>query len=466
MIPFNNRIEGIVTIGLSDWECNECNYVNQEPQPELSFFGMKRFADWYHFDDDRNIESILRAHEPDLILTIGGEKDRFVHLNKLTDTIKRKWVHLSDRDWWAWIVDIDKSLPDKLNDKWWKEMLESDDSLVSIMTTAYKIGDKIHRTYDSIKNQSYKNWQWVINDDSPDRDTWKELEMIASNDNRVKIIRNEGRSPVSRIGRNNFLAATQCDGKYLVELDHDDSLTTNCVEDLIYPFKEFDDVGMTWGDSCGYNVVDNTCNDWGPWYAGRYGHRYWTTYPRGYGKKWKVMRSANINPFTIRRLWSTMNIPKCWKKDVYFDVGGHNTKVNVTDDYDLILRMFLGTRIARVQKLCIFQNDDGTKDSIGGHIRHKSIQRAMRHQQRYYECRIHERFEELGIDDWCWNKEKNESEYDMWLTKPGGERPAETPDMVANYISELKEPYEEMIDWETPSDDCPPIECEKNKKNS
>jgi hypothetical protein len=86
----------------------------------------------------------------------------------------------------------------------------------------------------------------------------------------------------------------------------------------------------------------------------------------------------------------------------------------------------------------------------------------MRHQQRYYERRIHERFEELGIDDWCWDKEKDESQYEMWLSKNGGERPEETPDMVANYISELKEPYEEMIDWETPADDCPPIECEKN----
>ena len=43
----------------------------------------------------------------------------------------------------------------------------------SIFTPTYNTGERILRTYESIVNQTFTDWEWVIVDDSPDDVTWK-----------------------------------------------------------------------------------------------------------------------------------------------------------------------------------------------------------------------------------------------------------------------------------------------------
>ena len=99
----------------------------------------------------------------------------------------------------------------------------------SIFTPTYQTGERIRRTYESLANQTFGNWEWVVVDDSPDETTWDILMELKDKDYRVKPHRIY---PLSggNIGLAKNRAAMLCDGDWLVELDHDDALTTQCLE--------------------------------------------------------------------------------------------------------------------------------------------------------------------------------------------------------------------------------------------
>jgi hypothetical protein len=49
----------------------------------------------------------------------------------------------------------------------------------SVFTPVYQTGERIRRTYESLKNQTMTNWEWVVVDDSPDDYTYEILLDIA-----------------------------------------------------------------------------------------------------------------------------------------------------------------------------------------------------------------------------------------------------------------------------------------------
>jgi glycosyltransferase involved in cell wall biosynthesis len=54
---------------------------------------------------------------------------------------------------------------------------------ISVYTAACNTKDRLWVAYDSLKNQTHKNWEWSIYDDSSDNYTWevvKELAKIGS----------------------------------------------------------------------------------------------------------------------------------------------------------------------------------------------------------------------------------------------------------------------------------------------
>jgi hypothetical protein len=65
--------------------------------------------------------------------------------------------------------------------------------LLSLFTPAYKSGGKIHIPYESLIQQTYQNWEWVIYDDSPTEhtETWRELSALRDKDVRVRIYKTD-----------------------------------------------------------------------------------------------------------------------------------------------------------------------------------------------------------------------------------------------------------------------------------
>ena len=100
--------------------------------------------------------------------------------------------------------------------------------LVSIITPCYNSEKFITETYQSIKDQIYINWEWIIVDDAS---TDESVEIIKSfNDDRVKLLEqkvNKGASEARNKGLN------LANGRFITFIDSDDLWLPNFLEKTI-----------------------------------------------------------------------------------------------------------------------------------------------------------------------------------------------------------------------------------------
>ena len=284
----------------------------------------------------------------------------------------------------------------------------------SMFTPVYKTGERINRTYEGLKNQTWTNWEWVVVDDSPDEETWKILKEIASKDYRVKLNRVY---PITggNVGLAKHRAAMLCEGDWLVELDHDDYLTKECLNVSNEAIEKYPD-GKFLYTNCSEMYDDGEPkhydHDWtGNWYA-----RHDNFFDFGYaGHSWVNVDGNNIlahhypdiNPLTIRFNISMPNHARMWERNLYHEIGGHNKNMPVADDLEIIIRTFLKTRMIHVKKVLYYQynNRNSTVDNNAN-----DINRRARLIRDYYDTAIHNRILELGFHDWNWIEEEGHSQ--------------------------------------------------------
>jgi len=277
------------------------------------------------------------------------------------------------------------------------ERIPEDAPLVTVFTPTYRTGGTISRPFQSLKEQTYSNWEWIIVDDSDDGGrTFRELTDLARKDHRIQVFKPWEHSGM--IGKLKNWACSLANGQILVELDHDDELTDYALEEVVKGFKQFPEGGFLYTDCA--EIYENGEN-----------HTYRKGWAFGFGSYndveygGKVYKSANapsINAKTIRHIISAPNHIRAWRKSFYDSMGGHNKELHVADDYDIVIRSFLKTRMIRVPKLCYLQYISNTTQCV----RNRDIQRHVRSLRDYYDKRIHERLLDLGCEDFVWD-EKN-----------------------------------------------------------
>lgn len=99
--------------------------------------------------------------------------------------------------------------------------------LVSIITPNYNCVDYIDETIKSVINQTYLNWELLIQDDFSTDGSYEKAVEWAKKDSRIKVERNEKNSGAA-ITRNN--AISRSTGTYLAFLDSDDIWSSNKLE--------------------------------------------------------------------------------------------------------------------------------------------------------------------------------------------------------------------------------------------
>jgi glycosyltransferase involved in cell wall biosynthesis len=284
----------------------------------------------------------------------------------------------------------------------------------SVFTPVYKTGERIRRTYEGLKKQAFTNWEWVVVDDSPDDETWEILKEISENDYRVKLHRIY---PLSggNVGLAKHRAAMLCDGDWLVELDHDDYLTRNCLSKSNQAILKFPDAGFLYTDCCEM-YEDGEMKTYDHNWEDDYYARHDNYFDFGYaGHSWVNVDGQdvlahhypNINPLTIRFNISMPNHVRMWERKLYHEIGGHNKKMPVADDLELIIRTFLNTRMIHLRNVLYLQynNKNSTVDNNA-----QDINRRARLIRDHYDLAIHKRIIELGFEDWNWNEEKKQSQ--------------------------------------------------------
>ena len=279
----------------------------------------------------------------------------------------------------------------------------------SAFTGAYKTGDRILRAYQSLKDQTYPNWEWIIIDDSPEghTETWQIIQGLANSDNRVIAYRMD---PISggNVGEVKHRAASLANGSWLLELDHDDAIVSTLFEECVIAITKHPDSGFIYTDVCEL-YEDGEMRSYGMTAPNRewYGHPA-NLFNWGYsghewveadGRKYLSHLYPEINPKTIRFNIGMPNHARLWRKDVYFMVGGHNRSISVADDYELIVKTFLATKFTHIRKMLYLQYNNRNSTVDNNSI---DINRRSRLIKDYYDKAIHNRILQMKKIDTCW----------------------------------------------------------------
>jgi len=304
------------------------------------------------------------------------------------------------------------SSPDELNGnrvyEFYIKTLEDYNPVVSIFSPAHNTFEKFDRCYESVIKQSFSNWEWVILDDSPDRRNYEYIESKIGSDPRIKLIKASRKD--SFVGSTKRQAASLCNGQYLLELDHDDELHHEALAYVVAAFKKYPDAGFLYTDSAEVFETGGSVN-YGDGFAMQQGLHYLYKY-KGV-EMWGS--STPINASTMRHIVGVPNHIRCWEKNTYWNIGRHNNKLAVVDDYELLIRTFLYTKMIHIPQVLYIQymNSGGNNTQ---EPRRAEIQRLVDRIQKKYDKQIHERIIELGGTDWLWNDDTQQA--DLWRIPP------------------------------------------------
>lgn len=358
----------------------------------------ERRLDCRCYSSDSHLEQILVRDKPDVIITIGN-RSFYPNLAKAPFEIRKKWLHYDT------LPDLSRLGMSAYNlyvTNLFAQGKADEKPLVTIFTPTYKTGGKIRRPFRSLKEQTYTNWEWIIVDDSDDGGkTFKMLCSLAGQDHRVQVFKPWEHSGV--IGRVKNWACGLAKGEILVELDHDDELTDYALEYVVKGFMQFREAGFLYTDSAEI-YEDHTSHSYRDGWAFGYGSYTDVEYR---GRRYKSGSAGNINAKTIRHIVSTPNHIRAWRRSFYESIGGHNKELHVADDYEIMVRTFLKTRMIRVPKLCYLQYIGDTAQQE----RNRDIHRLVRSIRVHYDRLIHERLFELGCEDFAWDEKNACSDY-------------------------------------------------------
>lgn len=362
-------------------------------------------------ENDNNIEQLITIFNPDSIVAVSDDWRNFPNLANQPLQIRNKWITIPEINDWSGESAYHCAMTNMLNN--------DNSQLISYFTPIYNTGKILYRTYESLKNQTYDNWEWVlVNDSSDGGRTLKIAEEIAKNDPRVKVYDFREKSN-GIIGEVKYRAANLCRGYLLAELDHDDYLVSNCTELLYNASQQHPEIGFFYTDSA---EIDENYNS--------------LTYPQGFafgygkyekitvdGREYNSCISANINPKTIRHIVGVPNHVRAWRRDIYQKIGGHNRDLSIADDYELIVRTFLETKMMRIPTLGYLQF---IHSSNSHDLSRADIQRRVRTIMYHYNERIAKRFEELGVEDYCYNENPQQP---LWVESRFGSK--------ENFVNEI-----------------------------
>jgi glycosyltransferase EpsE len=182
---------------------------------------------------------------------------------------------------------------------------------VSIIMGVYNGSQRIEKALNSIQNQTYKNWEFIICDDASTDDSYGKLQSFEKQESRIKLLRNE---------KNLGLAGTlnhclqHCTGEYIARQDDDDTSLPNRFQvqmDFLSKHLEIQFVASR------VNLTDAD------------------------GKKWGELgfkESPSINDLIRRGCFVHPTV--MMRKSALDAVGGYNDKAIRVEDYDLWFRFY------------------------------------------------------------------------------------------------------------------------------
>ena len=324
-----------------------------------------------------------------ILITYGGYDSlytRMVH-EIIVDRMRHRWIHKKTID------NIDE-FNSNVNYCYIENVIKERKKtrpIFSIFTSCYNSYEKINRAYNSIKLQTLKDWEWVILDDSPEDKHFDFLRKIAQKDKRIRLYKRDCNS--GNIGNVKNETIGLCRGRYLLELDHDDIILPDVLKDAANVFENDKDVGFIYMDFINvyedwrnFKYGDFICKGYGGYYMQKYNNRWVYVYI-----------TPNINNITLSHLVCLPNHPRIWRRDTMYKLENYSEFLPICDDYEILLRTALNTKIVKIHKLGYvqFMNDGRSNFSL---IRNGEINRIGPYhiQPQFFRMyNVHKRMKEL-----------------------------------------------------------------------
>jgi GT2 family glycosyltransferase len=304
-------------------------------------------------------------------------------------------------------------------------------------------------------------WVIIDDSPLEDKDnTWNRISALAEKDCRIRIFKQKGND--GYIGSVKHCTASMGRGLYVLELDHDDELLPTALEDVVNAFERNPEIGMVGSDCSEIYEEDFGNFTYGSYFGfGRHGyykerHTFQSSSPicsqasKPDAKtssqtcsetktssptcsevktssqasdadaktnsqasdtdaktnsqtcsvtKWvNVARNGPLDKYTVRHIIGVPNHLRAWRYSLYTKLRGHNFNLNVVDDFELIIRTFLESKIGWIPKFLYVQyrNRGGNNFTV---IRFNLIQRLVGIIGRLYEPQIKNRLKELKLPD-------------------------------------------------------------------
>ena len=311
--------------------------------------------------DKQDLNQLFDSNFP-ILITFGDVNKYLQEVHSVVpDRMRKRWIHYNE-------LKDEQVLNREVNYCFIHVAHTINRPVFSLFTTCYKSYHKILRAYESIQAQTYKDWEWVILDDSPEDEHFVFLRNTFANDKRVRLYKRSENS--GNIGNVKNEIVMLCRGEYLLEMDHDDEIVPDMVENAVKVFESHADVGFIYMDYC--NIYENGANfKYGDFFSLGYAGYYCVKY-KG---RWRYVASTpNVNNVTLSHIVAVPNHPRIWRKKTLLDIGNYSEFLPISDDYELLIRTAMKTKMAKIHKLGYIQymNDNNNNFSL---IRNSEINR-------------------------------------------------------------------------------------------
>lgn len=195
--------------------------------------------------------------------------------------------------------------------------------------------------YRSLDAQTFSDWEWVILLNGKAM-SWQPPQP----DPRVKVER--ARSRVRGVGAAKQLACEIASGDILVELDHDDRLTPDCLTEVIAAFDAHPDAALVFSDFTQINE-DDSPND--ERFDATAGWEYVSTTIDG--TTYLSCQALEATPHNVGYIWFAPNHVRAFRRTAYDRAGGYDPSHAILDDQDLMSRLFQVGDFVRIPK-CLY----------------------------------------------------------------------------------------------------------------
>jgi GT2 family glycosyltransferase len=195
--------------------------------------------------------------------------------------------------------------------------------------------------YRSLVAQTYRSWEWVV---LLNGDAWNWAPPVP--DDRIKVLR--GPAGQTGVGAAKRQACAHTVGGILLELDHDDVLTADCLAEVVDAFTRHPEAALVYSDF-------TQINDDGSPNTSRFNEQMGWRYDEVEIDRVTYLRchALEATPHNVSYIWYAPNHVRAFRRTSYDLVGGYDASLEVLDDQDLMMRLFRVGEFHRVGK-CLY----------------------------------------------------------------------------------------------------------------